>query len=711
MDSSVKELGINTIEPIVLPAPTYLDDQGVEQKITLEIRPSEGLDYAFENCTNTIRTFFKQNLCSYSPIKVEVKDTFFEWTPFGAGFQDELGSEMWLGRIGNSTAECGGDNRVVYKHAVLDMDEEFYVECGKLKHNTVLNSLPPYDHSLPGNEVNFFVEGKLDFAHEVSMYVNEVMREGDFDTTEEIHFRNTSGEVVFSLPSPVTYEVNGANQIQCSYVISRLEADLISLKIVVPYSWLQEGNRTYPIAIDPTLVTVGNAPNMPSRPRGITFSSTGRYVAFPTLNNNQAFIYEINSLTNTIKELNRPINGYKNSEMCAVFSPDEKYFLAGGSPPLSVYRYDPLSGGFTSQVLQPHTTPFQYVIRNITFSNNGQYVAVSHYYYYRTYKFDKETGLLKNEATFGIPYMISKSEFGKDDALLLTLQEDGKIRTYRFNDGVITGEFQVMSDTKTKIVDFNLSPDGNFIAIALDAAPWINIYKFNAVLGIHGSPTIPNIPPDAKAKKIRFSKTMRYIAVAQYDITKKPRLIFYKFNPSTGELGSKLDVSSNQLPSPDVVSAEQIAIEFSSDGSYLGYAQDSNQASSIFLYRFLDPSDNIFFKDKLTDNYYSDTTGNTLMLLDFGQLIAGQTSLPKEVVIENTHSVSVRHLEVELINTNTDFVIEMSKSDNPFIAEPNLYYSGTINSMDTVPIFFRAVTTEKSTKGGMFEVRAKCRKV
>ncbi|EJW13998.1 hypothetical protein PAV_141p01040 (plasmid) [Paenibacillus alvei DSM 29] len=334
-------LGINVIEESIdIPIPMYIDENGNEQTIDLAVRTSVNPIYQYENTTNSIKTYFKDHICDYSPIKVVTDKGYFEWTPFGVGFQDEYENELWLGRVNDIVADVVDVNKVVYRDCVTGIDEEFVVDYGKLKHNTILNTLPMYDDSLIGKDIGFVVDGKMDFSSEISMFVNDQIQTGDFTTYGSIVFKNENDETVFTLPEPITYEINEHESIKCRYKVKR-DGSVISLKIIVPYEWLENPARNYPIAIDPTLEVMATS-NLITRIKSATFSHSGEYFAISTYNGNKSQLFKLNHQLKRIDEMPMSAKGYPGSraEYAVCFSPDDQYFLYGGYSAFNIYRFN-----------------------------------------------------------------------------------------------------------------------------------------------------------------------------------------------------------------------------------------------------------------------------------------------------------------------------------------------------------------------------------
>lgn len=127
---------------------------------------------------------------------------------------------------------------------------------------------------------------------------------------------------------------------------------------------------------------------------------------------------------------------------------------------------------------------------------------------------------------------------------------------------------------------------------------------------------------------------------------------------------------------------------------------------------------NLMFKDT-EGNYYSDDKGdlinwknNILSYLDFGIMVAGATSEPKKVILENDLGNNVENAKVYLdtndligydvhISDNQDFII--NTGNDPAFHE--IKYDGIINVGDQKEFFVR-VTSNVNTKsvGGIFKI-------
>jgi len=108
--------------------------------------------------------------------------------------------------------------------------------------------------------------------------------------------------------------------------------------------------------------------------------------------------------------------------------------------------------------------------------------------------------------------------------------------------------------------------------------------------------------------------------------------------------------------------------------------------------------------------YYSDNAGNVFKYLDFGTLIAGQTSLPQRVYLRNLSPFEVENVSVRVDNSisPSGVQIQISKYNNPFVPEDYIVFDGVVLDPDEdVSFFVRIATEEGAVAGGNFPIMAK----
>ncbi|WP_019422845.1 hypothetical protein [Paenibacillus sp. OSY-SE] len=129
---------------------------------------------------------------------------------------------------------------------------------------------------------------------------------------------------------------------------------------------------------------------------------------------------------------------------------------------------------------------------------------------------------------------------------------------------------------------------------------------------------------------------------------------------------------------------------------------------------FIGTYSGLMFMDK-TGNYYSDTFGGILKYLDFGIIIAGQTTVDQKVIVKNQLGYEITNLTLEVVKDSLPqgVTIELSRSNKPFIAQDKLLFSQIFQQDDTVEFYVRIATVIEAepTVNGQFEIRAKADRV
>lgn len=107
--------------------------------------------------------------------------------------------------------------------------------------------------------------------------------------------------------------------------------------------------------------------------------------------------------------------------------------------------------------------------------------------------------------------------------------------------------------------------------------------------------------------------------------------------------------------------------------------------------------------------YYSDNRGDIIKLLDFGTLIAGQTSAVKQVFLKNLTGESIKNVQISVDQPSVPnhSTVELSKTNNPFIPEPTLFLNGLYTDGQSASFYVRVVSTEQSLSGFQFNIKAK----
>lgn len=125
---------------------------------------------------------------------------------------------------------------------------------------------------------------------------------------------------------------------------------------------------------------------------------------------------------------------------------------------------------------------------------------------------------------------------------------------------------------------------------------------------------------------------------------------------------------------------------------------------------FIGTYSGIMFMDE-NKNYLSNSFGEILKYLDFGVIIAGQTTLEQKVIVKNQIGYRVQNLLLEVVKEKLPegVTIEMSRSNFPFIAEDPLLFNRFFNEDEEFEFYVRIVTEllAPPAPNGTFEIRAK----
>lgn len=127
--------------------------------------------------------------------------------------------------------------------------------------------------------------------------------------------------------------------------------------------------------------------------------------------------------------------------------------------------------------------------------------------------------------------------------------------------------------------------------------------------------------------------------------------------------------------------------------------------SLILFYDELDARySGLMFMDT-SQQYYSTSIGDILKHLDFGTLIAGQTSLDVKVILTNTYPFDVENIVLTVDNNIPDATVELSKTKAPFIAEHSLTFDQQLSFDQTLDFYVRLAVGDSAVGEGTFDIK------
>jgi hypothetical protein len=159
-----------------------------------------------------------------------------------------------------------------------------------------------------------------------------------------------------------------------------------------------------------------------------------------------------------------------------------------------------------------------------------------------------------------------------------------------------------------------------------------------------------------------------------------------------------------------------VKVRFNQDDIKLN---DTNRAKIIFQddmgvetsweYTFQGDYSGLMFCDA-TESYYTNHIGEILQYLDFGTMVAGQTTIAERVFLKNTLGYPVENIAITVHQGDLEppySKVEISTLDSPFVSEPVLNFPNGLGDGQKLSFYVRIVTDRKAKYGGMFDITVK----
>ena len=105
-----------------------------------------------------------------------------------------------------------------------------------------------------GVKENIIVENKESLKKSYSFNITKGKLQAELDKENNLYFKNSKGEVVFTIPAPVMTDSNGAISYDIDVKVKNLKKETITLTYTPDKKWLNAKDRVYPVAIDPVIV-------------------------------------------------------------------------------------------------------------------------------------------------------------------------------------------------------------------------------------------------------------------------------------------------------------------------------------------------------------------------------------------------------------------------------------------------------------------------
>jgi hypothetical protein len=108
-------------------------------------------------------------------------------------------------------------------------------------------------------------------------------------------------------------------------------------------------------------------------------------------------------------------------------------------------------------------------------------------------------------------------------------------------------------------------------------------------------------------------------------------------------------------------------------------------------------------------NYYTDAQGNIIRYLEYGTIVAGDTSDAKPVWLQNNADFAIKDMKVwvDPATVANGITVELSLSDHPFTPVDEIVFPGTVPIGDSRKFYVRFVADITVNSGGTFDLKAK----
>ncbi|RJE90661.1 hypothetical protein D3P07_00690 [Paenibacillus sp. 1011MAR3C5] len=162
------------------------------------------------------------------------------------------------------------------------------------------------------------------------------------------------------------------------------------------------------------------------------------------------------------------------------------------------------------------------------------------------------------------------------------------------------------------------------------------------------------------------------------------------------------------LPSPFQLNVvvDDKRIKFGEQNSIIVEFKDYWGEVDSWSSTFIGTHSGLVFTDEM-GNFFTTAFGEVLKYLDFGEIIAGQTTLDQKVILKNNIGYPVKNVQLTASYADSDVAIEMSKEHSPFESHSELLYPDVLDINEEIPFYVRISTklTASPNANGEFEIR------
>lgn len=151
------------------------------------------------------------------------------------------------------------------------------------------------------------------------------------------------------------------------------------------------------------------------------------------------------------------------------------------------------------------------------------------------------------------------------------------------------------------------------------------------------------------------------------------------------------------------------AVKFGQSNKIRLEVRDDLGGSKSWEGTFIGGYDGLMFCDA-NESFYSTDFGEIIKYLDFGTIIAGQTTTAERVWVKNLLGYPVGHIKLWVDQGELDgetVKAEISKLDAPFQPMDTIEFEETLPYNEKISFYVRVVSTRPAKQGGMFDMKVK----
>ena len=134
--------------------------------------------------------------------------------------------------------------KVLYKSTYADVNENYTVGKGKVKHTLTINKSTATRYTW-----------ELKVRGHLSIFADGNNRTSAFTTTKDIEFKDRMGKVIFKLPVPYIEDSKG-KKMDCSYELRPISRNVWNISVVIPRDFFS--TAIFPVSLDPTVMSEEN---------------------------------------------------------------------------------------------------------------------------------------------------------------------------------------------------------------------------------------------------------------------------------------------------------------------------------------------------------------------------------------------------------------------------------------------------------------------